>query len=230
MTGQEGVALVVPGGFDAYARLLHPLEDGERWASVAPGYLRPGDERYDYPFPDAVDAAEGDMGEALVDALVPLLSAATTTPERCHYGLWGGWGELHPGSASVVTFSSATPSLGAALRSRLEIRRLERNRQRAQAELSAFVDACAVQPWWGGRDMLLFDGPLDAVAAIGSPWPGGWIQRRSPQWWWPADKRWFVATEIDYPWTYVAGPTALIEAIMESPTFEAVRVQRSDLW
>jgi hypothetical protein len=57
--------------------------------------------------------------------------------------------------------------------------------------------------------MLLFDGPLHAASAIGGPSPfdDQVLDRRGPQWWWPANRSWFAATEIDYPWTYLAGPT-----------------------
>lgn len=231
MAGKEGVALVVPEGFDSYARLLHPLEAGERWASVAPDYLRSGDEQPGYPFPDAVRQVEGDMGSALVDALVPVLAAGTTTPQDCHFGLWTGWGELHPGSHAVAYARQAG-------RFPLGVHRLRRRPHRvaqtrpghAQARLYGFVDACAVQPWWGGRDMLLFDGPIEAVSTIGSPANiGGEIRRRGPQWWWPADRCWFVATEIDHPWTYVAGPAALVDAAVDVAP-EAVRVKPSDRW
>jgi hypothetical protein len=94
-----------------------------------------------------------------------------------------------------------------------------------------FVDACAVQPWWGGRDMLLFDGPIEAVASIGSPWPFvETLNRRGPQWWWPEDRAWFVGTEIDYPWTYLAGSTELVEAVVADETFEAIRIGWTAGW
>jgi hypothetical protein len=173
MAGREGVSLVVPEGFDAYIRLLHDLEGGQRWATVAPDYLRPGVEPYPHPFPHPVTMVEGDMGPELVDALVPILAAATGTPQQCHFGLWTGWGELHPGSSHSYLISRRSQrSPVSVLRARREIRRLERTRRRLEGSLYAFVEACAVQPWWGGRDMLLFDGPIDAVTTIGWPFDG----------------------------------------------------------
>lgn len=96
MRRREGVALVVPAGFQAYARLLHPLPGGRRWATVAPEYLEGGAGRYRYPFPEELAAVEGDMAPELVDALVPVLDAATATARQCHFGLWMGWADLHP--------------------------------------------------------------------------------------------------------------------------------------
>ncbi len=78
--------------------------------------------------------------------------------------------------------------------------------------------------------MLLFDGPIENVVAIGTWSPSDAPRRRGPQWWWPADRAWFVATEIDYPWTYLAGTPALIDAIIDHPTIEAVRVEHSEMW
>lgn len=230
MTGRDGVALVVPDGFEAYVRLLHPLLDGRHWSAVAPAYLRAGTEPYPYPFPEPVQNVEGDMGTAVVDALVPVLAGSTTSPD-CHYALWIGWGELHPGSTAVAYAREGGRSPVAMLRSRRQVRRLARARRRTEAPLYSFVDACAVQPWWGGRDMLLFDGPLDAVTTIGSAGPfEGQVRRRVPQWWWPADRSWFVATEIDYPWSYVAGSNALIASLMSDQALETVRVRPSDRW
>jgi len=52
------------------------------------------------------------------------------------------------------------------------------------------------------RDYWLFTGPVEAVTAT-APLAG---LEQTPNLWWPADRAWCVATEIDLPWTYVAGP------------------------
>lgn len=231
MGGREGVALVVPDGFEAYVRLLHPLQDGRRWSAVAPAYLGAGTEPYPYPFPEPVQNVEGDMGAAVVDALLPALTASTTTSQHCHYALWDGWGELHPGTSAVAYARHSGRSPLASIRSRRQAGRLARAQRRSEAPLHSFVDACPVQPWWGGRDMLLFDGPIEAVTTIGRLGPlEEELRRRSPQWWWPADKSWFVATEIDYPWSYVAGSDALIDSLMSDQGLETVRVRPSERW
>lgn len=107
MEGKEGVALVIPSSFDAYARVLHPLKDGERWASVAPEYLRRGGD-YRYPFPEPVARVEGNVNFELVDALVPVLTEATATPDRGHFGLWNGWGEFHAGGRALLQHSAGS--------------------------------------------------------------------------------------------------------------------------
>ena len=83
----------------------------------------------------------------------------------------------------------------------------------------------------GWADMLMFDGPLDAVTAVGWVAPiKDELRRRSPQWWWPDDRSWFVATEIDFPWSYVAGSTSLIDALMSDQESETVRVRPWQRW
>lgn len=229
MEPATGVARVIPAGFDAYARVLHPLADGPRWEAVAPEYLETGEGRYRHPFPDAVSEVEGDLGESGVDLLAKVLGAATATSQACHYALWAGWGELNPGA---VTVASSSRGLLGGLRARREQKAMEDTIRTAQAAVTAFVEACPVQPWWGGRDMLLFDGPIEAVVSIGASAPidGQIYRRRGPQWWWPEDRAWFVATEIDYPWTYVAGPAALIHEIVEDTGLEARPVTPRHRW
>ena len=96
-----------------------------------------------------------------------------------------------------------------------------------------FVEHCPVRRWWGGREFWLFDGAIGGVASIGSvstfQEDRHTIVRRSPQWWWPDDRAWFVATEIDDSWTYVGGTSELIDTI-EALDLETVRVTLDDAW
>lgn len=226
MRGRDDtVGVVVPAGFEAVLRVMNPFPDGRRWADAAPAYLAAGAaERY--PYPAAVDLPEGELADVVADALVPLLAAATTTPQRGHYGVWTGWGEWRPGSINVCWPVGEAPPAA------------ERRRARAgaQAEFEAeqrplwdFVASCPVVEWWGGRDMFLCDGPVDAVGAIGVQ-IGGAMNRRFPQWWWPDDRAWFVGLEIDHPWTYVTGSRALVEAVAALALIESVRVAVDDVW
>jgi hypothetical protein len=230
MQDREGVAKVVPAGYDAYLRIHHPLSDGRTWAQTAPAYLRRGTTRYEYPFPEPMTSVEGNLNADIVDGLTPVLAAATTTPESSHYGLWGGWGELHAQSNSAVYFRATTSRLGQAGKRRA-IRRLRRREIRRAQPAYDFVDSCPTQPWWGGRDTLLFDGRVDHVRFIGSLSPlDDRLCRRSPQWWWPNDRAWFLANEIDYPWTYLGGGVDLIERARAVDGIEAVVVDIADEW
>jgi hypothetical protein len=63
-----------------------------------------------------------------------------------------------------------------------------------------------------GRDYLLFTGSVDQ----GEGWPDG------PNLWWPDDRSWCVASEIDFPYTYVGGGQQLIDEILAHPALEAL--------
>ena len=54
------------------------------------------------------------------------------------------------------------------------------------------------------RAYFLYRGTLDQVP--------GWMD--GPNLWWPDDRSWCVASEIDLPWTYVGGPKALIAKVL----------------
>jgi hypothetical protein len=69
---------------------------------------------------------------------------------------------------------------------------------------------------WAYRHYLVFRGPLDALPR--------WFEWRdeAPNYFWPDDKTWIVATEIDGFSTYVGARKDRIDLILESPFLEAV--------
>ena len=42
---------------------------------------------------------------------------------------------------------------------------------------------------------------------------------------WPDDRSWFVATEIDFAWTYLAGSPTLIDEVAGHPDLEVMRAR-----
>jgi hypothetical protein len=54
----------------------------------------------------------------------------------------------------------------------------------------------------------------------------GWED--GPNLWWPDDHAWCVASEIDFPYTYVGGSQELIDAILEDPAIESLRATDRD--
>ncbi|MFJ6728912.1 hypothetical protein ACIQPQ_28840 [Streptomyces sp. NPDC091281] len=107
------VAGVSAPGFPAYARLLHPAALDERpvrWAEVGAAHGRavaPGTawhelvglerdyaNRSDQGLPGVWDEhpAEGPTPPDVARALLPVLARHTTTPDRCWFGLWEGYG------------------------------------------------------------------------------------------------------------------------------------------
>lgn len=68
-----------------------------------------------------------------------------------------------------------------------------------------------------GRGHFLLRGPLtgalSSVAVAGPEQPAAGL-------WWPADRTWFVATEIEFEWTFVAGSSKLIESLRTDDRLE----------
>src|SRR5262249_24961457 len=80
------------------------------------------------------------------------------------------------------------------------------------------------------RDYLLYTGPAEAAVTT-EPLSD---EAQSANLWWPADRAWCVASEIDLAWTYVAGAAGLIqrglaeegvEALPAGPDDPATRVE-----
>ncbi|MCH7669707.1 MAG: hypothetical protein IIC71_11005 [Acidobacteria bacterium] len=46
--------------------------------------------------------------------------------------------------------------------------------------------------------------------------------------WWPEDRAWSVATEIDFSWTYIGGSVSLIQAVLGAPGLESLPAKISD--
>ena len=65
------------------------------------------------------------------------------------------------------------------------------------------------------RGYVLLQGSIDALGSIDRFGAVRGI-------WWPLDRTWLVHTEIDYHWTFVAGPQELIDALAADPALEAI--------
>jgi hypothetical protein len=64
----------------------------------------------------------------------------------------------------------------------------------------------------GGRAFWLVRGPVETAAANLLPEPAS----QSANAWWPADRAWFVATDIDQVSTYVGGSAACVADLLAS--------------
>lgn len=80
--------------------------------------------------------------------------------------------------------------------------------------------------WWPdaahvpleNRGSFLLRGPLAGLAASLDPMFG----QRGAQLWWPTDLAWVAASEIDLPWTVIAGRPETIAALRSDPRLEVV--------
>jgi hypothetical protein len=188
----QDIGSVIPQGFAGYARLFHPVgADGyrhERWSDVAArngrvvhsemqfhsigvprGQAPPGHDRGYRPR----------TGTLILEhrrILLEHLKSATTTPERCWFAMWEGFGGLDDGG----------------IRERVEL---------------------------PNRSYLLYTGTIDR--ALESPDP---VMDQSANLWWPEDRAWFVASEIDFDSTFVGGDDRLIAALVSDKRLEALPI------
>lgn len=195
------VGSFVPEGFDAYARILHPLgkhgSDGNntevRWRDIAAANGRSVDDELRLLDLSSEPGRLGPSGEVLWDMQSPVgslprdiaerlsqtLGNHTRTPDQCLFAVWEGWGGLTSRTKAAPRFSVP------------------------------------------GRDMLLFEGSIsDATTTVESVvW--SW---QSASLWWPDDRAWCVSTEIDFRWTYVGGSQACIDEVLHDESLEAALV------
>ncbi len=83
-----------------------------------------------------------------------------------------------------------------------------------------------------GRDYHLGRGPVRSACAIGelhtveshTAEGGWWLVPQSPNLCWPEDRAWFVATEIDFDSTLVAGTRDLVDDLLAHDVLEALEV------
>jgi hypothetical protein len=74
-----------------------------------------------------------------------------------------------------------------------------------------------------GRSLGLYAGPIEAAAALLA-----FPTCRTPNLWWPDDRAWCVASEIDFSSTYMGGSPALIERVLADERLEAIPVRLED--
>ena len=188
-----------PSHFPRYARLFHPL--------------RPGGDPND---PYELMNLEGDLESDPLHRLVRVLERHTTTPQDCYFCLWEGFGDIHGGASAGMLYGDDDP-------------------RAAHWKPPVVPPAFPAEVMNGprvripARNYLLFRGPLDEAGQWGAAdlVPGDVRPINSPNLMWPADHAWFVATEIDLPWTGVGGSTELIEALMADESLDTERVEPS---
>jgi hypothetical protein len=81
------------------------------------------------------------------------------------------------------------------------------------------------------RDYLLFRGPLSQAGQWGSAAAvvtGEPREINSPNLMWPADHAWFAGSDIDLPWTGIAGTEDLIEDLLAASELDVEVVEPSE--
>ena len=202
-TRQTGtlVGCVIPEGFEAYARIFHPAEQynaSERsWSKV----------RW---------ATVASWNGKVVHSQMEFSPIANLDPLRYDSPSWG----TRPGDGALPE-DECGHLLG------------------VLKEFTATPERCYSGIWHGyaklnnpfhlkwptleipgaDRKYFILRGPLDGVMSFYE-----WIWYQSPNLWWPEDRAWFVATEIDFNNTFVGGSAACIERVLAHPELEALPI------
>lgn len=192
---------VVPSGYEAYVRIMHPVPTPSgptTWTAVAERTGRVAHPRMQwqaitYPAPghDAPEVlddgpSQGAFPSDLMSGLLDILSIHTSTIDRAYFAIAAG--------------TKALPE----------------------------TDAATVEH--GGRTYHLFTADLSTAArplvvdAQGQPVD----PPVSPHVWWPEDHAWVVATDVDFRSTLVAAPRSCADQILADPTFESFEVGLED--
>jgi hypothetical protein len=222
---EDWVTGMVGPDFESYARIFHPVDDGpdaQRWADVAElnGRIMHASAEWDRinsspeDFGDASafsgDPRLGNLEVPALSALCDTLAGHTSTPERCWFAVWDGWGWQHPGAFGVLRSSTSSEPLSP----------VESAPPAWQLDLTGPTFALP------GRDYRLFGGPVAAATRVGHWVTREWFIPQSPSIIWPADHSWWVATEVDADSTLVGGSRQLITDITNSPLLEALAIAR----
>ncbi|MEP7193771.1 MAG: hypothetical protein ABI903_12995 [Actinomycetota bacterium] len=241
------VTRTLPGGYPAYARICHPATDSDgtpvSWPEVGAVTGRHAHPLMQwhaligsvYPV-NATSALwlgenpeQGHIAPEVFGALTRVLAQHTTTPARCVFCLWEGYGWLHADTLTMHPLWSApsapNPGKHAAAPTSANLPTPSGAQQPGPVSNSGskhpYLDRDGPRVRLPGRDYLLLTGPLDAAISLGW-WPDPtWFQAQSPNLFWPADRTWCVATEIDFDSTLVAGTRTLIDALLNEPTLDA---------
>lgn len=180
---------VVPPGYEAYARILHPAQSISKYVTWAEITTWSG--RVYHPemqFEAIATPSQGHiMGAKPWDGQVPfhmplsqvkilarVLKQFTATPDKLWYLVWEGHGSLPKTDSPRV--------------------------QKPQ------------------RNYLLYTGTISDIGHLGI----ADHHHNPPEYWFPDDKSWCVATDVDLFWTYVGGSRACIDTILHSADVEVV--------
>ena len=218
----QDAGAIIPPGFDAYARIFHPAmrrvgetEIPVTWREIADLNLRVHHSQMQFGAiaggsalkqgsqPGLWDRAPmiGSLPLDVARVLVDLLRLQTKTPERCWFAAWEGWGD-------PVFASLHGPKVGPAPQ---------------LPEIIPRPSAHTLQ--LPGRGYYVAKGPV--TAALDTVY-GVAYHYQSPSIWWPDDRAWCVATEVDFDWTYVGGSNSCVAAVLAHPSLEALPALLSD--
>ena len=226
---------MVGSGFEAYARLLHPLDDHPgplTWAAAAHAngrVLHPSAwwEKINPAAPRSRPGGPmwGDLDSWALEALCAILARHTTTSQSCYFAVWEGWGWLQKESSSTsgnVGIFAGLPTSVTSYYAPDGVLPDVRPPQPAPAEWQ--LDANGPTFSLPGRNYYLFEDHIDAAVRIGHWANADHFSPQSPSFFWPADHTWCAATEVDYDSTIIGGTRELIDQLCASQKLEVLQI------
>ena len=239
------VASIIPGGFEAYARIFHPAyqvshetHEPLRWSEVAEKTGRTCHRQMQWPHirgeePVVHDHAklkegdtwlkgpeEGTLPVAVAKEMWQILGQHTETPEVCFFAIWEGFGCLPASRLAAPAFEIPA-----------------RKFRLFQAPIQAIEETFCTNDPEESRGMgvlVLVHGDeepsqADIDEAMTNFDPADFpASQQSANLWWPKDRAWCVATEIDFDTTYIGGTQSAISAILACEALEAYQVEPTD--
>ena len=178
-------------------RVMHPVAE---WGSLTGSWqLKRQDCVWDH------GPREGQLPQRVGERLAEALAPFTDRANRCYFGVWEGWGD----PSFMFFFTEGTPEE--------EQRRV---REEAEAGAAAWRGLLDHAPKFTlpDRPMHLLEAPLDSIREFYEQ------HRKPPSIWWPEDRTWCVATDIDLMSTYLGGNASAIQPLLGDERIEALPV------
>jgi hypothetical protein len=224
------IGFLIPSGFEAYARVLHPAGDAEwrhvRWSQVAAetgSTLHPEAQWWRLARrTGAYDQHAGWLGNDPVngclprsdfEALTDVLARHTTRPDGSLVAFWVGYGVWPPAWHDV-------PTTKRPVRESYLFRCPVEDVPTLCAEVPAVAYAMGTPTGTGVRFMS------DGTTRTPTPdeqfeaWaPHQW---QTPSAWWPADHAWATSNDTDLDSTLVGGPRALVDELLADDRLEVL--------
>lgn len=198
----QDAGAIIPPGFDGYARIVHPATRHFGQVEIPVTWREIADANL------RIYHSEMQFG-----ALVTLVGTSSFAARQPQPGLFDSWPktgslplDLARALVGVLGGHTSTPE----------------RCWFAAWEGWTFLDRPKVRPTFTlpHRGYYLAKGPLTAALDTSA--------YQSASIWWPDDRAWCVATEVDFDWTYVGGSAACIAAVIKDPGLEALPARLSD--
>ena len=229
------VGFLIPRGFEAYARVLHPARDrewhGVRWAAVAAESgttLHPEaqwhrlaggrdlDPRGAGPDPVLWPGHEplvGTLERPLFEALADVLARHAATPNRTFVAYWVGYGVWPRLWHDLPTTRRPVRESYLFERPLADVVTLSAE---APAVAYALGTPTGTATWFSSDGSIRTPTPDEQFETWA---PHQW---QSPSAWWPADHTWATSTDCDLDSTLVGGTRALVDDLLADEHLEVL--------